>query len=222
MKNVLAIETSSDKASVALKYKNGALEETLSGSKSHARELLQLIEQLLEKASLNIKDLDAIVYGRGPGSFTGLRVACALAKGLAYPHGIGLIPVSTLASIAFDARRQLNLGEQSVLAVMDARMQELYWRLDKVHQSEAIEQVSKASDIQVEDKEVVLAGIGFENYAAQFTEVLQDKILQKTVIYPRAFAMIELAIANEMKTISATDAKPVYIRNKVTQGNARG
>lgn len=122
--NLLAIDTSTELASVALLY-NGRLASREQGAqRQHAQLLLPMIEELLTSAGIELKQLDGIVFGEGPGSFTGLRIACSIAKGLAYAANLPLYPVSSLLAIA----SQENIQEgTAVLSVIDARMNQLYW-----------------------------------------------------------------------------------------------
>src|ERR1700733_12183845 len=101
--NLLAIDTSTTRASLAINLGGEILSKEQDAQHSHARLLLPMIEQLLAEAQLTINQLDGIVYGCGPGSFTGLRIACSIAKGLAYAHDLPLFPVSSLAAIAHKA-----------------------------------------------------------------------------------------------------------------------
>ncbi|CDZ77032.1 t(6)A37 threonylcarbamoyladenosine biosynthesis protein [Legionella massiliensis] len=222
--NLLAIDTSTDCASVALNINGELRSEEQGAQRSHARLILPMIEGLLAEAGMGLAQLDAIVYGQGPGSFTGLRIACSVAKGLAYSQDLPLYPVSSLAAIANEAFYSSELAPNtSVLAVLDARMNQLYWGC--FHQQAIIvtEEVSAAVDIVPSaENPIVLAGVGYESYLQQLTPELQAKINNHLTIYPKAEAMIRLALTGAIKPISAAEALPVYIRNQITQGEPRG
>ena len=99
--NLLAIDTSTELASVALLHGGKLFNKEQGSQRTHAQLLLPLIDEIMKEAGLQINQLDAIIFGCGPGSFTGLRIACSVAKGLAYAHDLKLIPVHNLASIAW-------------------------------------------------------------------------------------------------------------------------
>jgi tRNA threonylcarbamoyladenosine biosynthesis protein TsaB len=222
---LLAIDTSTHKASVAISDTQGiVLQESLENQKAQAQNLLPIIARLLAKANLTISELDGIVFGRGPGSFTGLRIACSLAKGLAYAHNIPLIPVGSLSSIAHALRHTFPAyANTAVLAVLDARMQELYWGYFEPQNLQAEDRLSTASLLYLPDnKPVVLAGVGFESYLLGLTESVKKQLTESITIYPEAKFLIDLAKSNVFCAVSAADAKPIYVRNTVTQGEKCG
>ncbi len=222
--NLLAIDTSTERISIALMNKEELRSEELNAHRNHAHLLLPMIEQLLAEAELSLSQLDAIIFGRGPGSFTGLRIACSVAKGLAYAQDLPLFPVSSLAAIANEAlQRDDNPKDTVVLAVLDARMNQLYWACFSDEFAEVEEQVSHAADIYLNsNRPIILAGVGYEPYLQQFAPTIQHKIKKHFIIYPKAEAMIRLALTGRIKAVSAADALPVYVRNQITQGDARG
>ncbi|PJE10890.1 tRNA (adenosine(37)-N6)-threonylcarbamoyltransferase complex dimerization subunit type 1 TsaB [Legionella sp.] len=222
--NLLAIDTSTECASIAL-LRNGELRSDEQGTqRSHARLILPMVENLLAEAEWSLSQLDAIVYGRGPGSFTGLRIACSVAKGLAYAQDLPLYPVSSLAAIANEALQQeSNPQEAAVLVVLDARMNQLYWAYFNAQSYQVDEQVSFVADIGLEDeKPLILAGVGYESYLPQFSPAIQKRMDKMLTIYPKAEAMIRLVLTGKIDAVSAADALPVYIRNQITQGEPRG
>lgn len=222
--NLLAIDTSTEYASVALNIKGELRSEEQGAQRSHARLILPMVERLLAEAGLSLGQLDAIVYGRGPGSFTGLRIACSVAKGLAYAQDLPLYPVSSLAAIANEAFHSSQLAHNAaVLAVLDARMSQLYWGCFHQQDISVTEEVSAATDIKLAaENSIVLAGVGYEPYLQNLTTELQAKIKSHLTIYPKAQAMIRLALTGAIKPVSAAEALPVYIRNQITQGEPRG
>jgi tRNA threonylcarbamoyladenosine biosynthesis protein TsaB len=152
-----------------------------------------------------------------------LRIACSIAKGLAYAHDLDLFPVSSLAAITWAVRKQLNDTNVPVLAVLDARMHELYWGFFETSSYNAEEHVNKAEHIKlIETQSLVLAGIGIETYWPNIPELIKEKTIHQLPIYPNAAAMIEMVCAIGISPVSVAQAQPVYVRNQVTQGDACG
>lgn len=213
--NLLAIETSSLHASVSL-FSKGQwfyLEETK--LKKHTEVVLTLVKQVLDEANASFEALDGVVFGEGPGSFTGLRVACSVAKGLAYAYDLPLYPVSSLKAIIFDAER----FKLPVLAMIDARMREVYWVFDDLNAEVNLQaHVSAPSAVSIPAvKQCVLAGLGFEPYIDELPEVLRQKIIKQVEIIPRADTMIKIVQTGCVEPVSAENAVPMYIRNQVVQ-----
>lgn len=127
---VLALETSTEICSAALAAGGRIRERTLTVPREHTRHILGQVDELLGEAGLAAGDLAAVAFGRGPGTFTGVRVATALAQGLAVAHGRPLLPVSSLAALAWRAWRERQVSP--VLAVMDARLEEVYWAMFEI------------------------------------------------------------------------------------------
>ncbi|WP_115707047.1 tRNA (adenosine(37)-N6)-threonylcarbamoyltransferase complex dimerization subunit type 1 TsaB [Legionella sainthelensi] len=214
---LLAIDTSTEMASIALLTGKELLCEEQSNPKTHAQFILPMINKLMVHAGLQMNQLDGIVFGRGPGSFTGLRIACSIAKGLAYAHDLGLIPVSNLAAIAWSARQQIQDSNLPVLTVLDARMHEMYWAYFAKDEWVAEERVNPVHEINIlEEQSVVLAGVGVDLYWEDFTSNTKSLVNQQLLINPSAAAMIQLAQFSALQPVSAALAQPIYIRNKVT------
>ncbi len=221
---LLAIDTSTELATVAL-FINGQIFSEEQGSvREHAQFLLPMIERLLALAGIKLAQLDGIVFGCGPGSFTGLRIACSVAKALAYAHDLPLYPVSSLAAIAYNVyHTEIDLMPNvRVLAMIDARMQQVYWaEFTADLDMKVVEQVMAVTDISLETSTpLILAGVGFEAYAAQLPAAIQALVVAQKVIFPTAEAMIGLVRLGRCKPVSAEEALPVYVRNQVTQGGA--
>ncbi len=216
---LLAIETSTNIASVAVLNHQTFDQTLIEGVKTHAKVLLPEIDKILKRHHLLIQDLDGIVFGRGPGSFTGLRVACAIAKGLALAHNKDVYPVSTLSAIIFEAKKKYS---QPILALIDARMNELYWAYDE-GQAPVLEQVSDAQAILPEgEAPLVIAGYGFMDYLKDFKQDLLARVSEKILITPQAGTLIQMVHEGLVQKENALTAEPIYIRNDITQGAGRG
>ncbi|KTC79932.1 tRNA (adenosine(37)-N6)-threonylcarbamoyltransferase complex dimerization subunit type 1 TsaB [Legionella cherrii] len=214
---LLAIDTSTETASVALLTGKELLCEEQSNQRTHAQFILPMIDRLMANASLQMHQLDGIVFGRGPGSFTGLRIACSIAKGLAYAHDLQLIPVSSLVAIAWSVRQEKQMNQIPVLAVLDARMQEMYWAYFAPDQWIAEEHVNPVHELSLpENQPVILAGVGADLYWEAFTPEVKSQVIDKITVNPSAAAMIQFAQFFGQKPISVAQAHPVYVRNKVT------
>lgn len=222
--NLLAIDTSTEFASIALLAGNELSCEEQNNQKTHAQFLLPMIDRLLVNAGLSLKQLDGIVFGCGPGSFTGLRIACSIAKGLAYAHDLGLIPVSSLDTIAYGARKQKEYNHSPILAVLDARMHELYWGYYAPGELLAQAHVNGVHDIALpaNSQSVVLAGVGMDLYWSDCPERIKSQVSAQISLYPKADMMIQLAQDAAIAPISASEAHPQYVRNQVVQGAKRG
>lgn len=213
--NLLAIDTSTSHATVALAFNGDMFVEEAVEIREHARVLLAMVERVLASARTELKNLDGIVFGEGPGSFTGLRIACSVAKGLAYAHDLPLYPVGSLLAIAFEARGNTSTP---ILAMIDARMDQVYWMFDP-KSSEHTACVSAAEDVRVpENTSLCLAGIGYEAYIAALPPQTREAIISKQAVYPRADTMIRVVQAGGITSVTADAAMPAYVRQQVTGG----
>lgn len=220
---LLAIDTSTEIASVAVLAEEKITYEEQGSQRAHAQLLLPMIDRQMIQAGLQMNQLDGIIFGCGPGSFTGLRIACSIAKGLAYAHDLDLIPVSSLAAIAWAARESVDYATSPVLAVLDARMHEMYWAYYPEDQFKAEEQVNPVHEIQLPiNHSVVLAGAGIDLYWADFSDQVKSQVGARLTVFPNAAAMIRLVQHTGILPVSVAQAQPVYVRNQVTQGDSRG
>ncbi|MFC3909537.1 tRNA (adenosine(37)-N6)-threonylcarbamoyltransferase complex dimerization subunit type 1 TsaB [Legionella dresdenensis] len=219
--NLLAIDCSTERATVALTINGVGTRLEQPAQRQHAQLLLPMVEQLLADAGLLLNQLDGIVFGRGPGSFTGLRIACSMAKGLGYAHDLPLYPVSTLTAIAYAA--QQDEASYPILAMIDARMNQLYWACFDHQLYSEQELVSNADAISVPGEgPIIVAGVNYNLYRESFTADLLGRMIIEKTIYPDAADMLQLVSGGKIQPVSAGDALPVYIRNQITQGEARG
>lgn len=216
---LLAFDTSTEILSIALAHgepgERAPIEHTGPGGAQASASLIPALLDLMSRAGLRLSDLDAIVFGRGPGSFTGLRCACSVAQGLAFGASIPVLPVDTLLAVAEDARART--GVERVVAVLDARMDEVYWGqyLYEDHQWRRL------GEIMLCRPESVLVPAGWAlagNAFATCGERLPSAAARITAA-PSASALLRLAphLLAAGLAVSADQAMPLYIRDKVAQ-----
>ncbi len=219
--NLLALDTSTEQMSVAVQRRGVATpwQHTAPGGALSSTQLIPDIQRLMMQAELRFDQLDAIVFGAGPGSFTGLRTACSVAQGLAFGAGVPVLPVDTLLAVAEEVRHRLSGADGfGVTALLDARMDELYaasyqfesglWRQHKGYSLIKPENLAW-------DGSGVLAGNVFAAYGAR----LPDGPGLRLLALPTATAMLRLAPALLAAggAVRADQALPTYIRDKVAQ-----
>jgi len=223
MSHILALDTSSDACSVALWKEGEVLEDFKLLPRQHAQALLPQIKQLLAEAGLTLGQLDAIAFGRGPGSFTGLRIAAATAQGLALARDLPVLPISTLQALAWTAQNQY--FSRKILTLLDARMDEVYWcawQGDEGGPHALInEALSKPEDVlpgTQDDQDWLLVGSG-ACYLDRLSPLVRSQIHQEIPdLYPSAGAMAHLAEAawQRGEAVDAALAQPIYLRDQVT------
>ena len=218
MATILAIETSSDTASVALLQGEAIHAVSTSGFSNHSQSVLPMLQGLLDKTGIRLPDCDAIAFGCGPGSFTGVRTACGITQGLAFGSGLPVIPVVTLQAMAHTCYTKT--GETNILVILDARMKEVYWaqyRYGNGWESVVEPRLSPASEVMPSGA-VHLCGNGFAAYQPDFSNALASLPFFPDIA-PDAVAIAQLGLAAFMRgdIIQARDAQPLYLRNKVAQ-----
>jgi tRNA threonylcarbamoyladenosine biosynthesis protein TsaB len=168
---VLAIDTATENCSAALLIDGSVQSREIEMERGHAERILPMVDDLLSSAHLTLKDLDAIAFGRGPGSFTGVRLAVTVTQGLAFGASLGVVPISDLQAVAQRAFRQ-DATLTRVLVCNDARMSEVYWACferggDGLARLEGEERVSKPSEVKLPStwSTAVAVGRGFIAYA---------------------------------------------------------
>lgn len=211
--NLLAFDTSTDTLFIALQRGTALWQHQAAGGANSSATLLPSIQQGLQALDLQFADLDAIVFGRGPGSFTGLRTVCAIAQGLALGAGKPLLPVDTLLAVAEEAREQHGLTD--VMAVLDARMSEVYhagyrWAEGLWHATHALGLCAPEA-LQVPEG---LSVVG--NAQAAYAERLAPQAAHRVAL-PTATALLRLAprLMADGHLVDASYALPLYIRDKV-------
>jgi len=214
---LLAFDTATEACTAAL-WLDGKVLERFERRSQHSEHLLAMIEELLAEAEFNISQLDAIAFGRGPGSFTGLRIGAGVAQGLAFAANLPVVPVSSLAALAqgVDAGR--------ILVAIDARMQQVYWGvysrnargLAELLQPEVV--ISPEAVPLPEGQGWVGAGTGWDSYAEALTARLGGLIERwapAEVPHARHLAVLAAAAYQDGRALSADQAQPVYVRDDV-------
>lgn len=223
MTRLLAIDTATEACSAALWLDGEVREEYAFAPREHARRLLPMIEALLGAAGLALVDLDALAFGRGPGSFTGVRIAASLAQGLAFAARLPVVPVSTLAALAQGAA---DAGHPRVLAAIDARMGEVYWAGYAVGDDGLVarlgdERVCPPAAVPVPEGDGWFGvGTGWAAHAGTLcTRVGAALGGHDGTGLPRAAAVARLGVAVHARggAIPAEQALPVYLRDRVAE-----
>ena len=223
MNKLLSIETSAESCSVALSIGKNSWERFEHAPRRHAELILPMVSSLLAEAELELGQLDGIAFGRGPGSFTSLRIGIGVVQGLAWGADLPVVPVSSLAAVAQAAlERGLPPGVSRICVAMDARMQEVYTAdfevdVDGFVIPAGAERVCPPGDVCSEyTAGVCAAGNGFEVYP-ELEKLAGELGLCIPDCWPRAGVISRLAARwlESNKPLPAAQAQPVYIRNKV-------
>jgi tRNA threonylcarbamoyladenosine biosynthesis protein TsaB len=216
---LLAIETATEACSVAL-YLDGEVQESYRiAPRQHTELVLGMADALLAEAGLKLGALDALAFGRGPGAFTGVRIATAVIQGMAFAADLPVVPVSTLAALA--QRGFTQYGWTNVAAAIDARMNEVYWGTfearDGLICSLQDERVCPAEQTPLLDGEGWYGiGSGWQTYAEALSARHGKAICEyRGEEFPHAADVAVLAVADIDNAVSADQAIPVYLRDKV-------
>ena len=218
---ILALDTSTEYLSLALQLDGNTLCYDALAGQSHSQQILPQIRALLNEANVELSDLDGIAFGAGPGSFTGVRIACGVAQGLAFGANLPVVSVNTLMALAEASFKACNATK--VIGCLDARMGEVYHaafeKKDDIWQEVSITGLFKPQAVPaLEGSDWLGAGSGWLTYAEQLSVIyrLQIKqVLPKAL--PTASALLTIAQLQLAAGLgkSATESAPIYIRNKV-------
>lgn len=214
---LLALDTSTEACSVAI-WMDGQVHERLDLGQHHSELILARVQQVLAETGVTLKQLDAIAFSRGPGSFTSLRIGAGVVQGLAFGANLPVVPVSSLAVLA------QGVDALKVLAAFDARMNQVYWgafaRSEKglmELQGEEIV-IAPAAVPLPEGSGWVGAGSGWDQYAAVLTARLGNRVSGwHEQVFPNARYVAELGLEflKVGQTVTAEQALPVYVRDEV-------
>lgn len=223
---ILALDSSTDACSVALNI-NGVVTSSFElAAKSHTQRLLPMVDELLTGQGMGLADVDAIAFGRGPGSFTGLRICMGIVQGLAFGANLPVIPVSTLEAMALGFYRANPTNTEPVMVALDARMNEIYCCAYR-HTGKVNERPIALGDEAVINPEILVVqelpltrgaftaiGPGWRYPALQALA----PVAMFLDVHPSAedMALIAARLWDEGKTLNVLDAEPVYLRDTVS------
>lgn len=217
---VLAIDTATDVCSVAVLHGDEPIELIETVGQKHSERALPMIDAALTKSGLALADIDLIAFGAGPGSFTGLRIACGIAQGLAYGKRKRVVPVGNLRALAARAFKSAQKGER-LLAAIDARMKEaycaVYRRDDAVTELKApalADPQSLAELVASEDIDIV-AGNALRVFANAWPEDGSWPALPDVTPTAADIARLARGDAERGLTIAPEQAAPIYVRDRV-------
>jgi len=215
---ILAIDTATERCSVALRRDGRVTERSSEVARGHADLVLPMVEEILRESGVRLQDLDGIAYGRGPGAFTGVRIAVGVVQGLAFGAGLKTVGISNLAAVA----QQVAKPGDRVLVCMDARMDQVYW--SSFERGAGSERVTSLAPERVDAPDAVaagnyttLAGTGFKAYPALLSRLAAAGVAVHDAILPRAS---DIALLAEVEFRAgrgrpAAEAEPVYVRDQV-------
>lgn len=224
MPSLLAFDTATEACSVALLHEGRVLSHYEVAPRLHAQRLLPMIQALLAEAGIGLSALDAIAFGRGPGAFTGVRIAVGVVQGLAFALDRPVLPVSNLAMLAQRAYRET--GSKQVASAIDARMDEVYWGCYRLEQgemrlagSEAVLPPERAELPRGASGAWAAAGTGWGTHAGRIG--LQPSLVLGELL-PDAQDLLTLAgfAWARGEALPAEQAQPVYLRDKVATPKA--
>ena len=216
--NLLAIDASTEALSIAMHFNGEIYRYFEECPQQHSQKILPEIERMLQKAGCTLKDLDGIAFGRGPGSFTGVRISVAIAQGLAFSSGLKLVGVSTLQIMAQQAMEEY--GQETVLAGIDARMGEIY-AASYTRSKEGIATCAHEESVCKPDSLTNVSGLFAVGTAWQaYPDAVEANALnvQQAIRLPNAVYMLKIAenAFAQGLGVSPAEAQPNYVRDTVT------
>ncbi|GEM74763.1 tRNA (adenosine(37)-N6)-threonylcarbamoyltransferase complex dimerization subunit type 1 TsaB [Vibrio sagamiensis] len=221
---ILAIDTATENCSVALLVNDKVISRSEVAPRDHTKKVLPMVDEVLKEAGLSLHELDALAFGQGPGSFTGVRIGIGIAQGLAFGADLPMIGISTLAAMAQASYRKH--GTTDVAVAIDARMSEVYWARyarqtdgtwTAVDAECVIPPERLANEVQADNNTWAQAGTGWQAYQESLA-AMPLSFIQTDVLYPDSqdiviLAQREFELGN---TVAVEDSSPVYLRDNVT------
>ena len=217
--NLLAIDTSTTSTVLGLLLGKKIVDHTVVDAKKHSREILPAIATMMAKSDFALRDIDAIVFGQGPGSFTGLRIAVGVVQGLAYGAGLSVIPVSSMAVLA---QAQIT-HDGPVFVALSARLEEIYYGsytlIDGFVSSlapEGVKDVSILEPLPADNWHLITDVPALQSKIASSLGVAFSSVSTNTVPQVNDLLLIGRNRFELGMVVSALEASPVYLREQVT------
>ena len=212
---LLAIDTATERCSVALLIDDRIVERATETPRGHADLVLPMVEAVLAEGGLKLQQLDGLAYGRGPGAFTGVRIAVGVAQGLAYGAHLATVGISNLAAVA----QQFASAGARILVCMDARMNEVYWGRfgatpDGLVQATSVERVDRPEAVEPGDA-TVFAGTGFTAYRQLAVGRAAVAVHGTALPHARDIARLAAAELRAGRGQPPERAQPVYLRDQI-------
>jgi tRNA threonylcarbamoyladenosine biosynthesis protein TsaB len=212
---LLAIDTATEQCSVALVVDGQIIERSAQTPRGHADLVLPMVEAVLQESGLSLQQLDGLAYGRGPGAFTGVRIAVGVAQGLAYGARLLTVGISDLAAVA----QQVARAGDRILVCMDARMGEVYWGsfetgVDGLVVAAGSERVDRPEAV-VAGNATVFAGTGFGAYSQLANNRAGAAIHDSALPHARDIARLAAVELRAGRGLPPEQAQPVYLRDQV-------
>ena len=223
--NILAIDTATEACSAALWLDGDVMQQFRVAPREHGHIILPMIDQLLAAAGIGLSQLDALAFGRGPGSFMGVRIAAGVVQGIAFARDLPVVPVSTLAAIAQTAHAET--AAVHVLAAIDARMNEVYWGAYRLADNGCMQLLGEERVVAPDQVSApaghswTAAGTGWAAHGEQLGAAIAPASLEAQLpdCLPTAQAIARLAVSDYEagRHVPASQAVPVYLRDNVAK-----
>ena len=225
---ILAIDTSTELCSAAIYHNGDVIHRAIEAPREHTQRILPMVDELLSESELKLNQFDALAFGQGPGSFTGVRIGIGISQGLAFGSDLPMIGISTLATMAQGvfSREQAQIA----YAAIDARMSEIYWAV--YHNSEGLAELQGKEWVirpelldskchlfgEKNEKTQIAVGSGWSAYPELLKPVLGEHAVSESVMFSEAQYMLPLALKKLQAgaTVNPELAEPVYLRDTVT------
>ena len=218
---LLAIDTTEDTCSAALSIDDALIERFELAPRRHSELILPMMDALLAEAGIPLSALDALAFARGPGGFTGVRIAASIVQGAAFGADLPVVPVSSLQALAHGCA--MAHDAEAVLAALDARMGEVYWGVfrrgtGEIMRAVADELVCEPSAVPVpEGGGWSAAGSGWRTYANELAArcAVPSAVYADARVHADAVAQLAVVLFAEGHAVAAEQALPVYLRDQV-------